>query len=420
MLKKIFVLLLVNLFIWNNLSYSIEALSLESLIKEAKEKNPEILAAKKRWEASLTRVPQAKSLDSPTVGVTFEKIPKGTLSLGRTMSDDRMLSVSQMFPLFGKLSLKGKIALVESQMYAAEYKGRELEVVKEVKNAYYESFLNFKEIELNQESLVFLEAVANIAQAKYAVGEISQEKLFKLTLEIAELSNRIQNLKRERLAKETRINTLLNKDPENPLGLPQLEEDLSFEADIKNLYALTLQNQPELLIFSYAIERNKHASELAKRNLFPDLMAGVALRGLSAGAIGPWDLMLAFTMPFWFWTKQRYEIKEAIFNLEEAKAAYDAMKNKAFSETKDLVTKVEIAKEKIKLYKTNSMPLLESSINSSTAAFRSKKGDLMMLLDNIRMLIETKMNYYESLVEYNMNLADLERTVGKDLTEVKK
>lgn len=419
MLKKIFVLLLVNLFVWNNLSYSIEALSLESLIKEAKEKNPEILAAKKRWEASLTRVPQAKSLDSPTVGVTFEKIPKGTLSLGRTMSDDRMLSVSQMFPLFGKLSLKGKIALVESQMYAAEYKGRELEVVKEVKNAYYELFLNFKEIELNQESLVFLEAVANIAQAKYAVGEISQEEVFKLTLEIAELSNRIQNLKRERLAKETRINTLLNKDPENPLGLPQLEEDLSFEADIKNLYALTLQNQPELLIFSYAIERNKRVSELAKRNLFPDLMAGVALRGFTGG-IGPWDLMLAFTMPFWFWTKQRYEIKEALYNLEEAKAAYEAMKNKAFFETKDLATKIEVAKDKIKLYKTNTIPILESSINSSTAAFRSKKGDVMMLLDNVRMLIETKMNYYESLVEYNMNLADLERTVGKNLTEVRK
>lgn len=419
MLKKIFVLLLVNLFVWNNLSYSIEALSLESLIKEAKEKNPEILAAKKRWEASLARVPQAKSLDSPTVGLTFEKIPKGTLSLGRTMSDDRMLSVSQMFPLFGKLSLKGKIALVESQMYAAEYKGRELEVVKEVKNAYYELFLNFKEIELDQESLVFLEAIANVAQAKYAVGEISQGEVFKLTLEIAELSNRIQNLKRERLAKETRLNTLLNRDPENPLGLPQLEEDLSFEADIKNLYALTLQNQPELLIFSYAIERNKHVSELAKRNLFPDLMAGVALRGFTGG-IGPWDLMLAFTMPFWFWTKQRYEIKEALYNLEEAKAAYEAMKNKAFSETKDLATKIEIAKDKIKLYKANTIPILESSINSSTAAFRSKKGDVMMLLDNVRMLIETKMNYYESLVEYNMNLADLERTVGKNLTEVKK
>jgi len=36
-----------------------------------------------------------------------------------------------------------------------------------------------------------------------------------------------------------------------------------------------------------------------------------------------------------------------------------------------------------------------------------------------RMLVETKMNYYKALVEYNMNLADLERTTGVNLSEVK-
>ena len=35
-----------------------------------------------------------------------------------------------------------------------------------------------------------------------------------------------------------------------------------------------------------------------------------------------------------------------------------------------------------------------------------------MLLDSQRMLVETKMEYYRALVEYNMNLADLERQSG--------
>jgi outer membrane protein TolC len=43
-----------------------------------------------------------------------------------------------------------------------------------------------------------------------------------------------------------------------------------------------------------------------------------------------------------------------------------------------------------------------------------------MLLDSQRMLIDAKMDYYKALVEYNMNLADLERTVGLNLDEVKK
>lgn len=422
MIKKVFILFLVTLFIFNNIAllYSEESLSLNLLIEEAKKNNPEILAAQKRWEASKARIPQAKSLENPTVGVKFEKIPKGKLRLDKTMSEDKMLSIAQAFPFVGKLTLKGKIALVESQMYASEYKNRELEIIKEVKNAYYELFFNFKEIEISEENLKFLEAIINIAQAKYAVGQISQEEIFKLNLEIAELSNRIQNLKKEQSAKKTQINTLLNRKPEDELGIPQLEEDTSFDIDIDTLYGFTLANQPELSIFSYAIEKNKYAKSLAKRNLFPDLMAEIGLRGFTGGGVGLWDLALAFSVPFWFWTKQRYEIKEAIVNLEEAQATYEAMKNKALAETKDLATEVEISKNKISLYKTNLIPILESSLNSSLAAFRSGKGDLMLLLDTIRMLLENKMSYYKALIEYNTDLADLERIIGKQLSEVSK
>ena len=419
MTKKFLSIFLVSLFIINPLSFAKEGLSLNSLIEEAKKNNPEILSFKKRWEASLARIPISKSLDNTTVGFSFMKIQKGTIKLDRTMPEDRVLSISQMFPLFGKLSLKGKIALVESQMFAAEYKNKELEVINEVKNAYYDLFMNYKEIELKQESLKLLEEIAKIAEARYIVGEISQEEVFKINLEIARLSNEIENLKQENKAKQTRLNSLLNKNPESSLGMPELDEEASFNRDINFLYKLTLENQPELLIFSYAIEKNKYAKSLALRNFFPDLMAEIGLRGITTGGIGPWDLMLAFTVPFWFWTKQRYEIKEAIANLEEAKQAYQAMKNKALYEIKDLATKVEVAKNKIKLYKTNLIPILEASIESSLAGFRSGKGDFMLLLDTQRMLIETKMSYYKALVEYNMNLADLERNSGIDLKEVK-
>ena len=421
MIKKAFILFLSSLFLFNPaLLYSGEPLSLNTLIEEAKKNNPEILSAKKRWEASLARIPQAKSLDNPTVGLTFEKIPRGTLKLDKTMSEDRMLSITQMFPFFGKLPLKGKMALVESQMAASEYKNKELEVINAVKNAYYNLFMHHKAVELNRESLVFLEMIAKIAEAGYIVGEVPQEELFKINLEIAKVSNDIENHEDEKRSHETHLNTLLNRGPEEPLTHPELKEEVSFNRDINSLYRLTLENQPELLMFSYAIEKNKYAKSLAKKSFFPDMMAGIVQRGITSGSLGPWDLMLAFSVPLWFWTKQRYEVKEAIANLEEAQAAYQAMKNKAFAETKDLATKIEIAKNKINLYKNTQIPLLESSIESSLSAYRSGRGDIMMLLDSQRMLIEAKMDYYKSLVEYNMNLADLERTVGLNLDEVKK
>ena len=279
--------------------------------------------------------------------------------------------------------------------------------------------MNYKEGELNQESLDFLEGIARVAEAKYVVGDISQEELYKIHLEIARLNNSVQNTEQERSSKETRLNILLNRDSESPLGIPQLSEEASFNVDIKSLYQSTIMNQPELLIFSYAIEKNKNAKLLAKKSFFPDLMASFVQRGIASGALGPWDIMLSFNIPLWFWAKQKYQVKEAIANLEEAEATYKAIQNKTFAEVKDLAVKIGISKNKIKLYKTSLIPILESSIESSLSAFGSGRGEFMMLLDSKRMLVETKMNYYKALVEYNMDLADLERQVGGNLRGVK-
>lgn len=413
MFKKAAALLIISIFTLNvSLLYPAETVSLDSLLRAAVANNPEILAARKRWESALTRVPRAKTLEDPSVNISFERTPKGPFNLRNTPSDERMISISQVLPLFGKLSLKGKIAVVEGQIFAGEYRDKQLEIINAVKNTYYDLFMNDKEIELNQESLELLKGVAKVAEAKYTVGQIQQEELAKINLEIAKLSTDVVNLKQEKQAKEARMNGLLNRSQESPLGSPVVKEDLSFHQDINSLYKLTLENQPELLIFSSAIEKSKYAKSLAKRSFFPDLMAQIAERGITTGTIGPWDLALAFTVPLWFWTKQRYEVKEAIANLEEAQAAYTAMKNKALSETKNLFTRVEVSRNKINLYKNNLIPILESSLGSSLAGFRSGKGDFMAFLDTQRMFIETRLEYYRALAEYNTSLADLERNLG--------
>lgn len=401
-------------------SYSAEPVSLNALIDEALKNNPQIQAAQRRWEASQARVPQAKSLDNPTIGITFEKIPRGTVKLNKTMPEDRMLTLSQFLPFFGKLKLKGQIALVESQMVAAEYKNTELEIINQLKTAYYDLFMNAKEIEFLTESLKLLEGIAAVSESRYAVGDMRQEAVYKIHSEIAKLNTDIINLDQEKNFKETRINALLNRDMESPLGQPDLNEDAGFHEDIDSLYRSALDNQPELMIFSYAIEKNKHAKVLARKSSFPDLMGSIVQRGITAGSIGAWDMMLSFTAPLWFWTKQRYEVKESIANLEQAEAAYKAMKNKALSEVKYLAMKLEVSKNTINLYKTSLIPILESSIASSMASYQSGQGDFMMLLDSQRMLVDTRMNYYQTLVDYNTNLADLERALGGELSEVTK
>ncbi|MEK7850366.1 MAG: TolC family protein, partial [Deltaproteobacteria bacterium] len=52
-----------------------KTISLKELIDETVANNPEIKAAKARWEATKAAVPQAKSLEDPLLSVMFDKIP---------------------------------------------------------------------------------------------------------------------------------------------------------------------------------------------------------------------------------------------------------------------------------------------------------------------------------------------------------
>ena len=393
-------------------SYSLsEAFSVDSLLHEVRVHNPDILAAKKQWLAAILRIPQARFPDNPSVSVSLMKVPD-LVRFDRTMAEDRMLSVSQAFPLFGKLPLSTKITVLDAQVYAMEYRRQEIEIINEAKKAYAELFMNYRENELVRQIILLLEEVVKIAEARYSLSQISQTELLKINLELARLRNEVENLEKDKGVKEARINLLANRPPDQTLGVPQLPENPGFENNLQQLYRDTLENHPELKMLSLMIERNKKEKLLAEKTNLPDFMAGITVRGLPA-EIGPWDFMLSLTAPFWFWEKKKYRVEEAIANIDSALATYEAMKNRIFYEVKDLSARASIAQEKMVLLKKTMIPLIESSFEVSIASFRSGKGDIMMVLDNERLFIETKLEYFQNLVDLSMTLADLDRVTGK-------
>jgi outer membrane protein TolC len=74
-------------------------LDLGSLVHEARENNPEIQAARQRWEAAKAIIPQVQTLPDPMVTVGYEN----------GLEREWMYGVSQEFPFPGKLRLRGEV-----------------------------------------------------------------------------------------------------------------------------------------------------------------------------------------------------------------------------------------------------------------------------------------------------------------------
>jgi len=80
------------------------SLELSGLIRELDAANPEIKAARQRWEMAQTVVPQVQTLPDPTLQLGYQKMPMVEPFQGA------MYEVGQEIPFPGKLRLKGEVA----------------------------------------------------------------------------------------------------------------------------------------------------------------------------------------------------------------------------------------------------------------------------------------------------------------------
>ena len=92
-----------------------DELSLQTLIDEAMQKSPEILASESRALAAGYRVPQAGSLPDPMIMFGYQNEGWERYTFGKETDAQWMFSASQMFPFPGKLSLKEEMAKQDAE-----------------------------------------------------------------------------------------------------------------------------------------------------------------------------------------------------------------------------------------------------------------------------------------------------------------
>ena len=388
------------------------ALSLPQLLDEARRANPDLLAARKRWEAAQAKVPLAGGLPAPKIGVEWEEIPRGTIKVNQAML---MYQLIQSIPFPGKLSARRRVAVKEAQVAAMAFKQAEWDVVSQVKSAYYDLFLLDREQEIQSEQTLWITQAAASAHAGYASGAASQAELLQAQAELLEATNQASVLRHRRAAMAAHLNHALNRAVQNPLerlgAIPLTPVRFSPE----ELVAIARDHQPELLAFRFSAERADAALRLAKRELLPDIETMFELRDPAMGPIGPWDLSLAVVLPFWFWTKLRYGVKMAVYDKASAEAAYQAMQNEIARRIHEHWHQAVAAYQTAKLSQEGLIPLGTQAVTGALAAYQSGRGSFMELSAALRSLSERKRAYFRQLVELQQHVVMLEQSVGVSL-----
>jgi outer membrane protein TolC len=407
MVKSVLLLLLLQ-------GNTLPPLNLDDLVQRAERDNREIQMARRAWEAAQARPSQESAPPNPVVslrvvGPGFFSMPP--LGVGVDQQSTISPMVMQDIPYPGKLKLKGEIAQKEADSTGRMYEATRLNVIYELKMAYFELYKAEKSIETVEKNRDLLNQFSEVARGRYEVGMGIQPDVIKAQLEATMLEERLTMFRQKRDSMKAKINQLINRSPDAPLGAIGEIEPSALSFSLEQLYATTEEVNPLLASRRAMVDRSARKLDLAKKEYLPDFnfRAGYMYMGAEPDL---WDITVGASVPLFFWQKERKGVEEAAAELRGSTNDYEATAQESYRQVKDAYLSITTADRLLRLYKEALIPQASTALESSLAAYRVGNIDFLSILNNWTVIVNFQLEYYNQLSMRESAIADLERLTG--------
>src|SRR5882672_1221233 len=385
----------------------------QELLAELLLRNPEIQAARSRFEAATKRPSQAGTLPEPTASYTNLGVGHPFSRLNGSEFAYQGVGVSQEFPFPGKLALASEEAKREAESEQQNYRTTVLEITARLKVAYYEWLAVQKAIELTHQNSDLLGRFEEIARNRYTVGKGLQQDVLKAQLEVSSLEREIAMLDEKRQRAEAEIASLLAV-PSISLRAPAEIQTSTFSMSLDELVKAT-NEAPRIRAEQKMVDARAVGINRSLKDFRPDF--GVNLQWQHTGGNFP-DYYMATVevkIPIYYARKQRYALEESYSRLNEAKQNYRSAQQQAIFQVKDQYLAIQSSERIMDLYKTTLLPQAQLTVDSAASAYEVGNIDFLSLVTNLTNLISLERQYYDEVARHEEALARLEPIVGKEL-----
>ncbi len=385
----------------------------QDLLNGLIQNNPEIQAARSRFEAATKRPSQAGTLPEPTARYTNFGVGHPFSRLNASEFAYQGFGVSQEFPFPGKLALASEEAKREAEGVQQNYRAVVLDVTARLKVAYYEWLTVNKAIELTRKHGDLLSRFEEIARNRYTVGKGLQQDVLKAQLEVSTLEQQLAMLDERRQRAEAEIASLLAA-PSVVLRAPGEIQPSAFSISLDELIRAT-NDSPRVRAEQKMVDARAVGINRSLKDFRPDF--GVNLEWDHTGGTFPEHYMatVEVKIPIYYARKQRYALEESYSKLREAKQNYQAAQQQSIYQVKDQYLSIQSSERILNLYKTTLIPQAQLTVDSSASPYEVGSIDFLTLLANLTNLISLDRQYYDELARHEEAIVRLEPIVGKEL-----
>lgn len=388
----------------------------EGYVRLALERNPSLAAARARIERMTERIPQAERLDDPMFTVAAGEMAE--TAAGRV---DMTTGISQKLPLPQKLRTRGRVAMQDVVMAAAQHEQTKLEVAADVRRAYWSYYFATRAIDVTHASRQILAQFREVADTQFRAGRTGQQDLLRVSTELTKLESDLVTYRQQSDSARAMLNRMINRSPASLLPAPAKVELDAVTLSFDRLLADASLTNPQLAEARARIEQFRQRLKLAKLDDWPDLTVGVNYAavdddGLSGVASGDdqWWLSFGINLPIWREPREAAQ-REALRGIYENLHTLDDTHNRIAFRVQDALTRVEAQQKLLLLFRDRIIPESRQTLDASVTEYTTGESDFLNLIDNWRKLLGYELMQEQNLAAFERAMADLQEAVGRDV-----
>lgn len=350
--------------------------------------------------------------------------PFGTFDIAPSILNNYSTSVSVMQPLFTGFRLSGSANLAEqsANVTSEEYNKDKADLIYNIKNAYWNLFKATQMKKVTDDNVDQIKAHVNDAKNLLKAGLITQNDVLKIEVQLSDAMYRqvdaTNNVKLATIMLNSIMSIPLNTEIEIASGTELLPKSYG---DLNSLIDAASERRPELKAADYRVKASEAGVTIAKANWYPQISLfgnyyysrpNQRIMPTKDQFDGTWDAGISLSMNVWDWLTTSHQTEQAEATLAQSIDMMGVIKDNITLEVTQNYLSVSQAKQKIEIAKLT-VEQAEENMRVTSDKFRQGLALSSDAIDAEVALLMARTNYTNSIVDYELAKAKLEKSIGQ-------
>ena len=384
-----------------------DAYTLNTVIELALERNPTMAGAQGVVQQSRGQQVAAGAYLNPSISGSTGRGSIRDPSTGVKITE-RTVTVEQPLEWQGKRRARQQAADAGAAGAGAAMDETRLNVVAEVKVAFYHLLFAQRDVELTSQNLTMVEEVLRTVKARVAAGDATLFETMKASVEVQKATKEVARAQNALVVVRAKLDMVTGSALAKQYSIQGDFESLRQEPDRAALTARAIEQHPTLRRLAKLVEQAEFSTVLERESRIPN----VTVHGNYHREAGDEAITAGLSVPIPLWYQRQGEIESALGTKYRAEAERLRAQNELIQAITQHVQDVRTANEQLQVFETGLLKQSEQTLRVARISFQQGAASLLDLLDSQRVYRQTLLEYVQARADLSIALARLERAVG--------